>query len=404
MSQVEAALLELSIVCVFNSPEVRAGCLDQSIADYTGSVNIDYVAIDNTAHQFASAGAALNYGAQLARHDLVVFVHQDVYLHSIDRLATAGRYLLGDAWGILGANGVDREGRSIGRIRDRVQLIGHNAELPQPVDSVDEVLFMIRRDRILAEPLTTDPDLAWHAYAVELGIRMREHGLGVGAINLAVSHNSLTINLDRLDVAHRRVAALHPGALPVHTTCGRIGAKSNSWRDMPILRDHKWRLRWLRGSRAAARVRRDCGLPVVLADIRLDVDLLHFAPDRVLHIINLDRSGGFASYVPRSVLLQRRAVPVHFECAPTVDDVARMIARIPDQDPFLVTGLITDELSFLHERAKQPTSWLVGLHDSDSWLLRCRALDDLPPEWSASRALPLTMPLVQRRSVNAERA
>ena len=58
-------------------------------------------------------------------------------------------------------------------MRDRVVMIGEQAYATD-VDSVDEVLFMIERKRALAEPLSEDPDLAWHAYAVEYGARVRD--------------------------------------------------------------------------------------------------------------------------------------------------------------------------------------------------------------------------------------
>jgi hypothetical protein len=102
---------------------VRRQCLDRSIKKYSGDVDIDYVPVNNTTHAFASAGAALNHGAQKARHDLVVFVHQDVYLHSIDRLFVSGAAFNNGTWGLLGANGITSQSESVGCLRDRTQLI-----------------------------------------------------------------------------------------------------------------------------------------------------------------------------------------------------------------------------------------------------------------------------------------
>jgi hypothetical protein len=68
----------ISIVCVYNDPEVREQCLDRSIDAYAGRLEIDYIAVDNTGHDYSTAGAALNHGAEMARYDVVVFVHQDV--------------------------------------------------------------------------------------------------------------------------------------------------------------------------------------------------------------------------------------------------------------------------------------------------------------------------------------
>ena len=93
------------------------------------------------------------------------------------------------------------------------------------VDSVDELLFMVPRQLVMSEPLTESPDMAWHAYAVEYGLRVRKLGLRVGVAHIPVTHNSLTKNLARLDVAHARVAARYRDMLPIHTTCGVLTRK-----------------------------------------------------------------------------------------------------------------------------------------------------------------------------------
>ena len=57
----------ISIVCVYNDPEVRKQCLDRSIDAYGGSLEIDYIAMDNTGSNYSTAGAALDHGAEMAR-------------------------------------------------------------------------------------------------------------------------------------------------------------------------------------------------------------------------------------------------------------------------------------------------------------------------------------------------
>ncbi|MEO5853281.1 MAG: hypothetical protein ABIQ15_12280, partial [Nocardioides sp.] len=73
----------LSFVCVFNDPEVRRDCLDRSLAAAVEDGTVEYLAVDNVDQQFSSAGAALNNAARRAQGDSIVFVHQDVFLHSI---------------------------------------------------------------------------------------------------------------------------------------------------------------------------------------------------------------------------------------------------------------------------------------------------------------------------------
>ena len=114
----------MTIACVYNDAAVRRHCLDRSIEAYDGPVEVEYLPVDNTEHAHASAGAALNHAVRQARHDVVVLVHQDVYLHDLDRLAACAAALEDERWGILGANGVTADGTSVGRLRDRVILIG----------------------------------------------------------------------------------------------------------------------------------------------------------------------------------------------------------------------------------------------------------------------------------------
>src|SRR5690242_9180503 len=103
----------VTIVTVFNDLEVRRSCLDRSLEAHAhNGSRLDYVPVDNICSSFASAGAALNYGAAQARHDYVVFVHQDVYLHSLKAVEEAAGMLANDETiGLLGAFGVTSEGR-----------------------------------------------------------------------------------------------------------------------------------------------------------------------------------------------------------------------------------------------------------------------------------------------------
>jgi hypothetical protein len=257
------------------------------------------------------------------------------------------------------------------------------------VDSVDEVLFMVRRDRLLEHPLTEDPDLAWHGYAVEYGLRLRALGHRVGAVDLAITHHSLTINLDRLDVAHRKVAALYPDRLPLHTTCATVGGRPDDWRRAPILRDHRWRARWLVRSVAAARIRRRIKADIVLSDIRHDVDLLRFSEDAPLHVVNLDRTSTFSSSAGATVTLLRRGRPVVMQAVGTMPELVGLTGSLGDTASVLVTNLTKDDLTSLQAQVGSTAPWLVGLQSGDPWLLTGAALDDLPSQWSEARAVPL---------------
>jgi hypothetical protein len=379
----------ISIVCVYNNPAVRRECLDRSIEAYAGDVDVDYVPVDNTEHAFRSAGAALNHGARQARHQVVAFVHQDVYLHSIDRLVHVAESFDHGVWGLLGANGVTRTGENVGHVRDRVQVLGRPAPTPVEVDSLDEVLFMASRDLLLRYPLTEDSDLAWHAYCVEYAARLRLLGVRVGAVDMAITHNSVSINLDNLDVAHERVGTMYPQLQPIRTTCGVIGPAESPWRQSSLVRHHGWRVRWLRHSLLAAKVRRRLDVPVVLSDIRYEVDLVPFGRGDALHLFNLDRVSDFPSYASEPLLFTRFDRPIMMRAVSTLADIAEALDHLPDRSRILIMGFGLSDLDEISKLTRQERDWIFGIHPDTLWLLGGVPVDELPPEWSQRQAVPL---------------
>ena len=209
----------VSLICVFSDATVRERCLDRSLEEHRNEGAVEYLPVDNTEGAFATAGEALNHGASLATNEWIAFVHQDVYLHSIRALEQAAGALADDPGiGVIGAAGITAGGEPVGRIRDRVILAGTPAVRPSDVDSVDEVLFMTSRSLLERMPLSEAPELAWHAYAVELGLRAASRDLRVCALDIPLTHNSLNVNVDRLDAAYAHLAALYPGAMPLRAT------------------------------------------------------------------------------------------------------------------------------------------------------------------------------------------
>lgn len=382
----------VTVVCVFNDPEVRAACLDRSLQDLAAEApDLEYLPVDNTGHAHATAGDALNHGARMARHPVVVFVHQDVYLHSLRALEVAAALLLAEPTvGVVGAVGVDPSERLVGRIRDRVVLTGTQVRGLVAADSLDEVLFMVRRDDVLAEPLATHPDLAWHAYAVEYGLRHRRAGRVVRVADLPLTHNSLTINLARLDVAHRRILSDYPGLMPVATTCGPIPAPVR--RGIEPLRVLRSSARWVRQSVAVRRALRDLRLSVVLADLTRDVDQLVGAVDTAgapVAVVNVDSSdaplGG-----PDPVVLTRLGHPVAFYSASPERTAAVAHGLLGSGRPVIVTNL--DATGVRRLRDGTSTEFVVGYHPHGGFWAVGAPVTALPAAWRSglgSRALGL---------------
>lgn len=381
----------VSIVCVYNDPAVLESCLAASIKAGPGaSRQTEVIPVDNVSGAFASAGAALNHGARMARNEVVVFVHQDVYLHSLPALEAAAATLLADpAIGVLGAVGVSHRGEVVGAMRDRVVPLGRSTSVPVDVDSLDEVLFMVTRSQVLREPLSESPDLAWHAYAVEYCLRMRASGRRAAAVDIPLTHNSMTTNLARLDVAHRSVGHTYAGLVPVRTTCGIVtgehGAGATAW---PVRRARGARTFWGESVRAR-RVRRSLrGVPqarghVVLADIRLLVDdVARLAGSSSIRVIDPSRDGT----VGEAEGLERNGIAFSAATLRWPGVVAAVAAITPDQ-LLLVSGLRSEEIAPLAATTTGP--YVVGLaRDTGLWLLLGADPATLAPLWSRPRNRP----------------
>ncbi len=379
---------------MFNDAEVRRACLDRSIEAHRAEApSTEYIPVDNSGGAFASAGAALNHGAAQARHDYVAFVHQDVYLHSLKALEEAAGWLADDdGIGVLGALGVTSQGAFFGRVRDRLVLGGAPAREPTTVDSVDELLFMVPRRLLQGEPLTADPELAWHAYAVEYGLRVRAQGRRVCAIDLHVTHNSLTVNVDRLDVAYAAIAAKHPAGMPVFTPQGKVPRVEER---TGALSSHRWRYRWLLESIRAQHGRSVMrAAPWVLADVRLDIDevLARIPADAPLLVMNADAHGDFVDERPGPLTLPRAGRSVLFTSG-TRGQIPAALEAAGD-GPVLLTNLGLDDVRALAGElaGRRP---VMGYHSSlGYWALLGAPRSALPDSWRARRARPLGMPAV----------
>lgn len=351
-SDMSTPRIPVSIVCVAGDAAVRERNLDRSIADHLHEApDTEYLPLDNSTGAFASAGQAFNHGAQVARHDFVVFVHQDVYLHSLRALEEVAAALAARPdIGLHGSAGIAPDGRIVGCMRDRVVVLGERVDEPTDVDSLDEVLFMAPREAILREPVTEAPDLEWHAYAVEYGLRVRSQGKRVTAGGIPLTHNSLDLLAvnSRLPDAHRALARMYPSLLPVRTTCGVISDRAP--RRLGPLHAHRWRYRWLRDSLVAHSARRALGGgPVVLSDIRHDIDRAMGGSAGVLQMVNLEKDPAAASD-PQSARVDlvrgNRDVSI---ASMSLEELDGALARRRGR-PLLITNLSVADLRRLRDR------------------------------------------------------
>jgi len=383
----------LSIICVFNDAPVREQCLDSSIERHRSEVlDLDYVLVDNRDGAFASAGAGFNAGASRARHDHLVFVHQDVVLHSLAALERAAWILEADhGIGLVGAFGVERGGRLVGRVRDRVVLIGERTDGPVDVDSVDEVLFIVPRRVFDRERLSEASAFAWHAYAVEYGLRLRRNGLRVCAVDVPLTHNSLSINIENLEEAYHELARAYPVALPVRTSSRTISRWGLAGRLGRLFPRHAWRRRWLRESVAAHLGRRAMkGARCVLGDIRWCIDDLLAGGADPLLVVNLDGERAFVDDRPDPLVLKR----LDHELRVTSGGLERVIASIrtaPAGVNVLVSGLRVRDLQALAPYLSNGRPLLGFRREVGYWLLVGPSVAHVAARLRSQRSTPFGM-------------
>jgi Glycosyltransferase like family len=383
----------VSIICVFNDALVREQCLDRSIERHRSEVDdLDYVLVDNRDGTFASAGAGFNFGAAHARHDHLVFVHQDVVLHSLSALEHAAAVLQADqSIGLLGAIGVEPGGRLVGRLRDRVVLIGERTPRPVDVDAIDEVLFIVPRRVLDRERLSEAPTFAWHAYAVEYGIRLRQDGLRVCAVDVPLTHNSMALAAEQLDDAYVALARAYPDALPVRTPTRIVTRRARAPGRGGLIERHGWRWRWLRESVAAhVGCRAVNGERCVLGDIRWSIDDLLAGGVSPLLIVNLDRDGTFVDDRPDPLMLIRRGHKLHVTSG-GLDRALDSIRTAPAGSSVLVTGLQAVDLRAIAPHLTIGRPLLGFRREIGYWLLLGPSVDRVAARLRSQRSTPVGM-------------
>lgn len=203
--------MRLSVVCASNSEAVLQKNLLASPGVYEHEVIIR--------RGFKRVGRAYNDGWMSASGDVIVFAHQDVYLP--DTFFPALQHALDIVpadFGVLGCAGKDKAGRCIGHVLDRGSMWGTAEGLPADVQTLDELLLVVRR----TAPMFFDPNFARnHLFGADLCMQAHALGLKVMAIDAFCHHNS-TCPVSpapdmREEVAYMRAKWIKQ--LPIHTTC-----------------------------------------------------------------------------------------------------------------------------------------------------------------------------------------
>lgn len=178
----------ISVICACNNEKLYnemllPSVLKQTIKDY------EIVKINAAEKGLKGAAQALGYGAEKAKGDLLLFVHQDVELLSDTFFEELIKYSNETDFAIAGVAGVVLKGKkiysSVVMGEGRYQA-GIKNTIVREVSSVDECLFIIKKDSFEGfKDYGT-----WHFYAVEYALRAAASGGKIVILPLETYHLS----------------------------------------------------------------------------------------------------------------------------------------------------------------------------------------------------------------------
>lgn len=208
------------LACASNSPAILSSNLGSSPLLENGiRLHVEEGA--------ASAALAYNRALDATREEVVVFLHHDVYLpRGWDRLLMARLAELtahDPDWALAGAYGVAPDYRQFGPVwtSSLGQIIGRVPMQPEPLQSFDEMLIVLRRSSGLR---FDDRQPGWHMYGTDIVCAARAAGKGAYAIGLPCIHNDRfhgALGPDFTE-SYRWMQRKWPGMLPIQTPVTKI--------------------------------------------------------------------------------------------------------------------------------------------------------------------------------------
>ena len=183
---------QISIVIVYNNAE-KLEEAQNWIDKQSLAADIQVVALDNRDNRYPSAAMALNYGAEHAQGDFLVFMHQDVYLWDLNAVQKICDYLTEHPTDIAGAAGKSTGQEIISDIyetkerqRNYTRTLGKSIE----VATLDECLFAMTKERWSALRFDEVCCDNWHCYAVDICLNNTLHDGKNVVLPLDICHES----------------------------------------------------------------------------------------------------------------------------------------------------------------------------------------------------------------------
>jgi hypothetical protein len=175
---------------------------------------------------FPSAAKAYNDAIDRSKNEIIVFAHQDMvfpasWLTDLER-ALNNLDRIDPNWGVLGCFGETADAQGRGHVyMPGLGIVGAPSENPQPVQTLDEIVLIIKK----SSGLRFDPNLPhFHFYGADICLRANRLGRKSYAISAFCLHNTqFNLVLPREFYAcYRHIKREWRAQLPIQTTCVRV--------------------------------------------------------------------------------------------------------------------------------------------------------------------------------------
>ena len=195
----------VSVICCYNKAEEYAA-MRKTLE--TQSVSWELIGVDNRSQRFSSAAAALNWGAEQAQGDILLFLHQDILFlqeNSLKELLSGVYQAPGHVIvGLFGAKH-GKEKRFFGDFQVYETLDECCVAMPK------KTWEMLRFHETLCD--------GWHLYVVELCLRAQDAGVLICAKNCEIRHlSSGTVDKNYMRT-YRKILSTYRNKRWIATTC-----------------------------------------------------------------------------------------------------------------------------------------------------------------------------------------
>jgi len=172
----------ISLICCYNR---RDEFEKMEITLYMQKAEFELIGIDNTNGEYKSAAEALNAGGQMAKGEILVFLHQDIRFKTEDGLTTFVKPL-----------SIEKRHLIVGLYAATHRQHGYLRKEYKIVETVDECCIGMRRETWQQYRFNEVLCNGWHLYSVELCIRVRRDGGLIVCGNFPIEHLSIG-NVDK---------------------------------------------------------------------------------------------------------------------------------------------------------------------------------------------------------------